>query len=139
MPISHPTDLPPVLTPADLTDRWRLIATDLPPSSETATDLWVQVLDADGRQRPPFVVVEEVPVLPERPFVDNLAGVLTHLLEEETAGIGTVAFAVVRVAPAGVHTTDLSWSAELTAATAREGVRVLGVHLLVGDELTRIS
>lgn len=139
MSISHPTDLPPVVTPTDLTDRWRLIAADLPSSSETATDLWVQVLDADGRQRPPFVVVEEVPVLPDRSFADNLAGVLTHLLEEETAGIGTVAFAVVRDAPAGVHAADLSWSAELTAAAAREGVRVLGVHLLVGEELTRIS
>lgn len=139
MSLSHPTDLPPVVTAADLADRWHLIAADLPPSSQTAADLWVQVLDADGRQRPPFIVVEEVPVHPDRPFVDNLAGVLVHVLEEETAGIGMVAFALVRAAPADVHAADLSWSDELTAAAAREGVRVLGVHLLVGEALTRIS
>jgi hypothetical protein len=139
MSLSHPTDLPPVVTAADLAARWRLIGADLAPSSTTLADLWVQVLDADGRQQPPFVVVEDVPVHPDRPFVDNLAGVLAHLLGEETAGIGLVAFALVRSAPTEVHAADLSWAGELTAACVREGVRVLGVHLLVGDELTRVS
>lgn len=139
MPLPRPVELPPVLTAEDLTDRWRLVVADLGTSAGAASDLWVQVFDADGRQRPPFVVVEGVPTHPDRDFVDNLAGLLVHVLDEETAGIGLVAFALARSAPAGVHATDLDWSGELTAACAREGVRVLGVHLLVGEQLTRIS
>lgn len=139
MSLSHPTELPPVRTREDLTDRWRLVVADLDPSSADATDLWVQVFDADGRQQPPLVVVEDVPPHPDRTFVDNLAEMLSHLLDEETAGIGLVAFAFVRSAPADVHAADLEWSGELVAACGREGVRLLGVHLLAGDELARIS
>ena len=100
MPIPHPTVLPPVRTPEELSARWRLLLADAPdrdpddagsedadPAGRSArrTDLWVQTYDADGRQQPPLIVVEDVPDVPDASFVANLAGMLGDVLAEETA------------------------------------------------------
>lgn len=140
MSIPHPTLLPPVRTDADLTDRWRLLLADdeVTDREATRTDLWIQTYDADGVQRPALIVVDDVPDLPHDTFVDNLAGVLGDLLAQETAGIGAVAFGLCPGSSRDVAAADLRWATDLSSACSREGVRVLGVHLVCEDGVHRV-
>ncbi|WP_432564947.1 hypothetical protein [Kineococcus sp. SYSU DK003] len=138
MPIPHRTDLPPVLTAADLGDRWRLLATIDPPPARGA-ELRVQVFDADGRQGSALIVVEDVPPRPDGSFVENLLTLLGHVVDDDTAGIGSVAFALVRAEPEDVQPADLSWAGELLEGCRRRGTRARGVHLVGAGSLTPLG
>lgn len=140
MPMPRSTLLPPVRTAEELSARWRLLLADDDPGDREPgrTDLWVQTYDADGRQQPALIVVEDVPELPDATFVGNLAGLVGDLLAEGTAGIGAVAFALSPAARRDVGAADLRWASDLGAACAAADVRVLGVHLVADEEVHRV-
>jgi len=139
MSLPHRLLLPPVLTPEDLASRWELLAEDgdITPDRGYGTDLLAQVFDADGVQGAPLILIEDVPDLPEVPFTDNLAAMAAMVLAEETAGIGSVAFALSPATPRDIRAADLQWATALTQACDRAEVRVLGLHLL-GRAATRV-
>ncbi|WP_432542550.1 hypothetical protein [Kineococcus sp. SYSU DK002] len=136
MSIPHRTSLPPVRTPEQLADRWRLLAAD--EEVVPRTDLWVQLFDADGHQQASLVIVEDVPERPAGPFAANLAGVLAELLAEQTSGVGSVAFALSPPGPRPVGASDLEWAQALVGACAAGGVGVLGVHVVAGPRVERV-
>jgi hypothetical protein len=145
MSLPHPTLLSPVRTPEELTARWALIAAlgadpDDPAVDDAVagSDLWVQLLDAQGRQQSALVVVEGLSPDPDEEVAQSLAGVLGHLLAEHTAGVGSVAFALVPARTREVVAADLAWAQSLAQACRDEHVEVLGVHLVVGTDAHRV-
>jgi len=125
MPLAH---LAPVTSPACAADRWCLL---LGLAGVQERELWVQVFDADGVQRAPVVVVDDLPVDPDRTFVENLLDCVGEVLARETSGIGSISVALARTEAADVAAGDLAWAAEVAGAARRRGVRLLAMHLVV--------
>lgn len=122
------TRLPPVTSPARAGDRWCLF---LGLAGVEQRELWVQVFDADGAQRAPVVVVDQLPVDPDRTSVDNVLDCVGEVLARETSGIGSISVALARPEAADVEAGDLAWAAAVSAAARRRGLRLLAVHLVV--------
>lgn len=119
--------LPPVTCADRAADRWRLV---LGMTGVRERELWVQVFDADGAQRAPVVLVDELPVDPEPVIVENLLGAVTEVLLRETSGIGSVAVALARTETPEVQASDLAWASAVQRAAGDLEVRLLSVHLV---------
>jgi hypothetical protein len=63
---------------------------------------------------------------------------LAQVLAEETAGIGSVAFALSCARRRPITADDLVWATELAQACERAEVRVLGLHLLGPGQADRV-
>lgn len=136
MTIPHPTDLPALLTDADVLARVRRIV------GPACTDrqLWVMFLDGDGRQSPVLVPISGLPPLPEPDRVAALAQVLAGVHGElrTDLGPGSVVLALERLGPEHTTPPDRDWAQALTDACIAVGVELRGLFLSTRGGVRRL-
>lgn len=125
----------PLLTERDMVARVRDL---LAPASDPAR-LWVLVLDAEGRQTPLLIPIDQRPVFPEPALLDGLAAALTALIDENVTGRGQVMFVVERLGPFGPTHEDQCWAAALAGACARADLAQAGTFLLSPGGVSPLS
>ncbi|MGY1834417.1 hypothetical protein ACI79P_04825 [Blastococcus sp. SYSU DS0510] len=99
-----------VRSAAELTDRW---STLLGPDGFGARSLWLTWFDADGRQLPVVVPVDDLPALPEPALLVGLREVHGSVVHDQLGGTGHLALALCRPGEPDVTAEDEAWAQEL--------------------------
>ncbi len=133
-PLTHPDDMPPVHTQADLWRHWRAL---MGPLGFSERLLWVILLTAEGRVTPVVQQVEDLPRLPDPGLLDPLMSVIGQVCGE--LGEGTAAVLLSRPGGAGITPAGRTWAQQLSDAAAAADVRLWPVHLANDDELVTLS
>lgn len=102
----------PVRTAEELTQRWEQL---LDPPVFPGRSLWVAFLD-DGLMTSVVIPVDDVPAVPDRPFLANLAEVSASLVETLCVGTPHVAMALCRYGRVRVTKDDEAWERGLGEA-----------------------
>lgn len=103
---------------------------DLLAPASNPGQLWVLLLDGDGRQSPVLIPISELPELPDMRMVNNLAAVVRGIIDETMGGDGQVLFVVERLGCFGATHADHCWADALDGAIARVRVASAGIFLL---------
>jgi len=93
--------------------------------------LWVIFLDGDVRLQPPIMPIEDLPALPDRRMVANLALALGHL--HETGDFASAALLLSRPGPAQMTDADRQWARVLREEFA--AISSWPVHLATRDRV----
>ena len=101
----------PVRSPSELTARWR---TMLEPPVFGARALWLSWFDADGRQSPLVVPVDDLPESPDPAIYDGLRGLNATVVDTQPGPGGHLAMALCRPGGATVTDSDDEWVAALS-------------------------
>lgn len=121
----------PVRSADELTLRWR---TFLQPPAFRSRSLWLSWFDAEGRQSPVVVPVENLPMSPDPrmfPGLRELNGALA-----ESLGRGChLALALSRPGPATVQDSDDEWVAALAEVFDELVDQTWSLHLAAGGKL----
>ena len=102
----------PVRSAEELTHRWE---TMLDPPVFGARSLWLSWFD-DGLMLPVVIPVDDVPAVPDRALLANLASVLESVTETHCAGIAHLAMALCRPGRLKVTKDDEAWARGLREA-----------------------
>jgi hypothetical protein len=136
MTLPNPANAPLLLTDTDVLQRveqlvGRAIAT---------RQLWVMLVDGDGRQAPVVIPISDVPLRPEARVIDNLAAILAGLCADLTTdtGNGTVILTLERIGRDAVLPVDRQWAAALQEVCDRAGAALRGVYLSTSGGVHRI-
>jgi hypothetical protein len=130
-PLRRPEDMPPVHSQADLHRLWRALMGELGFGSN---QLWMVLLDADGRCTPVIQQIKEVPDVPDRRLLTGLMKLSRGLLDEVVPG-GSVAFLWARPGRAGLTAADRAWAGGLSSAARGADVSCHPVHLANDQEV----
>ncbi len=130
-PLKRPEDMPPIHSQADLHQLWRALMGELGFGSN---QLWMVVLDADGRCTPVIQHITEVPDVPDRRLLAGLMNLSRGILDEVLPG-GSVAFLWARPGRAGLNAADRAWATGLSTAARDAGVATHPVHLANDQEI----
>jgi hypothetical protein len=124
-----PADVP-VRTAAELTRRWETL---LDPPVFSARSLWLTWLD-DRLMLPLVIPVDDIPAVPDRPMLANLAQVCESIVESHVAGLGHVALALCRPGRPKATKDDEAWERGLREAF-EEISGTWSLHLAAGGEV----
>lgn len=102
----------PVRTAEELTQRWEQL---LDPPVFPGRSLWLTFLD-DGLMTSVVIPVDDVPAVPDRPFLANLAEVSASLVGTLCTGTAHVATALCRPGRVRVTEDDEAWERGLGEA-----------------------
>jgi hypothetical protein len=130
-PLKRPEELPPIRSQADLHQLWRALMGELGFGSP---QLWMVMLDADGRSTSVIQKITEIPYVPDPEMLGNLMTVCGGLLEEVIPG-GSVAFLRARPGPAGITASDRAWATGLATAARERGVACHPMHVASDQEI----
>jgi hypothetical protein len=120
----------PVRTAGDLVRRWELL---LEPPAFAARSLWLTFYD-DGLMTSVVIPVDDVPAVPDRPLLANVAQVCEAIVESHVAGTAHVALALCRPGRPTVTRDDEAWERGLAEAFATTD-RAWSLHLAAGGEI----
>ena len=120
----------PVRTAEQLTQRWEQL---LDPPVFAARSLWLTWLD-DGVMLPYVIPVDDVPAVPDRPLLANLAEVCEMMVESHCLGAPHVAMALCRPGRVRVARDDEAWERGLGEAFLGTG-RTWSLHLAAGGSV----
>jgi hypothetical protein len=129
--LRQPEDTPPIRSQADLHRHWRALMGEL---GFSAPQLWMILLDANGRATPVVQKIDEIPAVPEPEVLGGLMTVCRALLDEVVPG-GSVAFLRARPGSAGLTASDRAWASRLSDAASDRGVACHPVHLANDQEI----
>jgi hypothetical protein len=102
----------PVRTAEELTQRWEKL---LEPPVFTARSLWLTWLD-DGLMLPVVIPVDDVPAVPDRLLLANVAQVNESIVESHCVGTAHFALALCRPGRVKVSKDDEAWERGLAEA-----------------------
>ena len=119
----------PVQSPAELTARWRRL---LEPPVFGTRSLWCAWFDADGRQSPVVVPVDDLPVPPDPSIYDGLRGLNATVIDAHAGPGGHLAMALCRPGPATVVDGDDAWVAALSEVFDGLTAQTWSLHLAAG-------
>lgn len=128
----------PVLnTDADVLERVQ----QLVGAASTDRQLWIMLVDGDGRQTPVVVPVSDIPRRPDSGGIAGLAEILGGLADELATehGPGSVILTLERLGTDGVQPGDREWAGELTATCERAGMALRGVFLSTPRAIVRVQ
>jgi hypothetical protein len=120
----------PVRTAEALTRRWAAL---LEPPVFAARSLWLTFYD-DRLMTSVVIPVDDVPAVPDRPLVANVAQVCETVVESHVAGKAHVALALCRPGRPTVTRDDEAWERALAEAFVTTG-RAWSLHLAAGGEI----
>ena len=120
----------PVRTAEELTRRWETL---LDPPVFSARSLWLTWLD-DGLMLPVVIPVDDIPAVPDRPMLANLAHVCESLVESHVSGAAHVALALCRPGRPIVAKDDEAWERRLREAF-EEASGTWSLHLAAGGRV----
>ncbi len=136
MTTPSPTDLPILLTDADVLHRVRTLV------GPACTDrqLWVMFVDGDGRQAPVLMPIAELPRFPDPERVANLTRILGGLHDELATdlGPGSVILTLERLGPDHMLPQDRDWAQALTDACTAGAVELRGLLLSTPGGVRRL-
>ncbi|MDN5749017.1 MAG: hypothetical protein L0H64_10965 [Pseudonocardia sp.] len=136
MTIPQPTDLPILLTDADVLARVRTLV------GPACTDrqLWIMFVDGDGRQAPVLMPISDLPRHPDPGRVTNLARILGGLHDELATdlGPGSVILTLERRGPDSTLPQDREWAQALTDACIAGRVELRGIFLSTRGGVRRL-
>lgn len=117
----------PLHTDADVLDRVR----GLVGPASTDHQLWIMLVDGDGRQAPVVMPISDVPRLPDRSTAASLGAVLAGLRADlrTATGPGSVIFTLERLGADAVLPTDRGWAEALVRTCESADVPVRGIFL----------
>ena len=121
----------PVRTAEELTRRWEVL---LDPPVFGARSLWLCWLD-DGLMLPVVIPVDDVPAVPDRLLLVNLAEVCESIIETHVAGVPHVAMALCRPGRATTTRDDEAWEAGLREAMEATSA-TWSLHLAAAGEIS---
>jgi hypothetical protein len=136
MALQHPATLPPLLTDDDVLARVaKLVGTAI-----SDRQLWLMLVDGDGRQTP---VVVPISGMPRNPDVRGLAGlsrVLSGLRAElaTAEGPGGVVFTRERRGSDAISPLDHAWAQALTETCRTADMALRGVYLSTPGGVQRL-
>ena len=102
----------PVRTAEELTQRWEKL---LDPPVFSARSLWLTWLD-DGLMLPVVIPVDDVPAVPDRLLLANIAEVCESIVESHCVGTAHFALALCRPGRVKVSKDDEAWERGLSEA-----------------------
>jgi hypothetical protein len=102
----------PVRTAEELTQRWEKL---LDPPVFSARSLWLTWLD-DGLMQPVVLPVDDVPAVPDRLLLANIAQVSESIVESHCVGTAHLAMALCRPGRVRVTKDDEAWERGLAEA-----------------------
>jgi hypothetical protein len=120
----------PVRTADELTARWEAL---LAPPVFSARSLWLTWLD-DGLMLPVIIPVDDVPAVPDRPLLANVAHVCEAITESHVVGTAHVALALCRPGRPTVTQDDEAWERGLAEALETTS-STWSLHLAAGGEV----
>jgi hypothetical protein len=122
----------PVRAAADLTRRWELL---LKPPTFTGRALWLAWFDAEGRQSPVLVPVDDLPVSPDPSMFAGLR-VLNESVVSAQLGDGShLAMALCRPGEAVVSDSDDEWVDALSEVFDGLVSQTWSLHLAAGGRV----
>lgn len=127
MSLPHSADAPVLNTDADVLRRvQQLVGT-----ASTDRQLWIMLVNGDGRQAPVVVPVSDIPRRPGSDGLPGLAEILSGLGDELATerGPGSVILTLERLGTDAVQPVDREWAGALTATCERGGMALRGVFL----------
>ncbi|MDT7706060.1 MAG: hypothetical protein QOG20_1667 [Pseudonocardiales bacterium] len=137
MTIPNPTDAPTLLTDADVLARVRTLV------GPACVDrqLWIMLVDGDGRQAPVVMPVSAVPRRPVPRLLDGLAEMLRGLADDLTTdlGPGSAILTLERRGADVILPHDRAWADALVLTCARAGLGLRGVFLSSDGGVRRIA
>ncbi|MGQ0573916.1 MAG: hypothetical protein ACT4RN_06885 [Pseudonocardia sp.] len=101
--------------------------------------LWIMLVDGDGRQSPVIVPISPVPPAPAA-LVTGLTTVLAGLRDDlaTAAGPGSVVLTLERHGPDAVLPSDRAWADTLAGACAGAGLALRGFHVSTPGGVARV-
>lgn len=117
LPLQRPDDAPPVRTDEDVRRRWRSLMGE---GGFGRTTLWVVWYDADGRQLPVVMPIDDLPESLDSTLLDNLIMILA---DPVNVGAASVALALSRPGAATVTVADRHRANAILAAADRARCR----------------
>jgi hypothetical protein len=138
-PLQRPEEAPPVRNDEDVRRRWRSLLGD---GGFQRTTLWIVWYDADGRQLPVVVPIDDLPQALEPAALQNL---MIILAEPGSMGAASVALALSRPGPGSVTATDRQRANAILAAVDRArrqkafDLRVWPIHLATANSVRVLS
>ena len=120
----------PVRTTAELTRRWEAL---LDPPVFAARSLWLTWLD-DGLMQPVVIPVDDIPAVPDRSLLANLASVCESVAESHVVGTPHLAMALCRPGRPTVTRDDEAWERRLREAL-EEASGTWSLHLAAGGRV----
>lgn len=131
-----PTDqMPKILTQHDLYQHWRAL---MGPLGFSRPLLWLCFIAADGRPAPVLSQVDDLPPVPDEPFLANLMMIAEDVIDHEVPG-GSLALLLSRPGSAHVTESDRAWARGLTTAALEARVRMRPVHLANDEEIRIVA
>jgi hypothetical protein len=124
----------PVRTGADLAGRWQHL---LGVPVFTARSLWLTWLD-DGLMLPVVIPVDDVPAVPDRPMLADVATVCGSIAESHASGTAHLAVALCRPGRGQITADDQAWERGLREAFREtDGTAQLtwSLHLAAGGSI----
>ncbi|HEY0816210.1 MAG TPA: hypothetical protein VGE11_23290 [Pseudonocardia sp.] len=136
MTLQHPVDLPPLVNDEDVLARVaKLVGTAI-----TDRQLWLMLVDGDGRQTPVVVPISGMPRNPDARGLAGLSRVLSGLRAElaTARGPGAVIFTRERRGSEEVSPLDRAWAAALAEVCRTADVGLRGVYLSTPGGVARL-
>lgn len=93
--------------------------------------LWLMLLDINGRQVPLLIPVDGIPIRPEPGSVAPIAARFTEVLAEHAPG-GSVILTLERPGDARLTAPDQAWAVELAASFGKV-MRITGMFVAYDD------
>lgn len=124
----------PVRTAAELAIRWQHL---LGVPMFTARSLWLTWLD-DGLMLPVVLPVDDVPAVPDRPMLADVAHVCGSIAESHASGAAHVAMALCRPGRGRITADDEAWARGLREAFSRADATAglpWSLHLAAGGAI----
>jgi hypothetical protein len=106
------------------------------------TSLWIVWYDADGRQLPVVVPIDDLPRTLDAEALENLIGMLSHL---ESMGAASVALALSRPGPGLITAADRDRANAILAAVDRArrskafDLKLWPIHLATTDSVRPLT
>lgn len=119
----------------DVQRMWELL---MQPLGWRSTSLWVTFIGADRRPTRYLLEIADADVVPSDEELENLYGVLEHVLEEEGEGC-TVALLVARPGRDPLGDQDRVFCTRLLAGARRAGVPVEPVHVATDVDIWPVT
>ena len=137
MTLQRPTDLPPLTSDEDVLAR----VAKLVGPAVTDRQLWLMLVDGDGRQNPVVVPISGMPRNPDARGLAGLAHVLGGLRTElaTARGPGAVIFTRERRGSDAVLPLDQAWAEALADTCRRAEVALRGIYLSTPGGVQRLG
>jgi hypothetical protein len=123
----------PVRSARELTERWEML---LSPPTFGFRSLWLAWFDADGRQTPLVVPIDDIPRRPDEQMLHGLVEVVDSVAREHLGSGAHVAMSLCRPGPGVADADDMTWADSLRTVLAGRLDGTWSLHLAAGGRVT---